>query len=390
MTKKLKSLLDLKTFAKFFLLLIVFSILGCVAFWANNNYKGLMSEKDQLLAELSSVKKELEELKNQDQIKINSELKASIEAIEKTYMKVVVVYEKLIDFRDHGGKTVKFDEQFAKSMSLLADKDYKQAQKSLDELDAAIASASAPKLVEVIPVNTPVNNQPPTAGYSRQQVETNVGNFLVSIVSSDLATTRVIVDTASASTCTNDCPVLPLSDYVSRSGAYAGINGSYFCPASYPTCVGKTNSFDLLVMNKNKVYFNSDNNVYSNNPGVIFNGGSIRFVTAVSQWGRDTSIDSMLSNFPLLVFNNQIYFGGDSDPKHGSRGGRSFVANKGSVVFIGVVHNATVAEAAIVLRALGMENALNLDDGGSTALWSGGYKVGPGRNIPNSILFVRK
>ena len=27
---------------------------------------------------------------------------------------------------------------------------------------------------------------------------------------------------------------------------------------------------------------------------------------------------------------------------------------------------------------------------GSTALWSGGYKVGPGRNIPNAILFVNK
>lgn len=31
-----------------------------------------------------------------------------------------------------------------------------------------------------------------------------------------------------------------------------------------------------------------------------------------------------------------------------------------------------------------------LDNGGSTALWSGGYKVGPGRNLPNVILFVSK
>jgi len=31
-----------------------------------------------------------------------------------------------------------------------------------------------------------------------------------------------------------------------------GINGSFFCPADYPTCAGKTGSFDLLVMNKNK------------------------------------------------------------------------------------------------------------------------------------------
>ena len=38
----------------------------------------------------------------------------------------------------------------------------------------------------------------------------------------------------------------------------------------------------------------------------------------------------------------------------------------------------------------GMENALNLDEGGSTALWSGGYKAGPGRNIPNAVLFVKR
>lgn len=82
--------------------------------------------------------------------------------------------------------------------------------------------------------------------------------------------------------------------------------------------------------------------------------------------------------------------GGDGDPKKGSKGGRSFVGNKGNTAYIGVVHNATVAESAHALKALGLENALNLDDYGSTALWSGGYKVGPGRNLPNVVLFVRK
>ena len=198
---------------------------------------------------------------------------------------------------------------------------------------------------------------------------TDVGSFVVSIISADLASTKVIVDTASDGTCANNCPVLPLATFVSRSGAYAGVNGTYFCPASYPDCAGKTNSFDLLVMNKNKTYFNSDNNVYSANPGVIFGSGYIRFVSAVSQWGRDTGIDGMLSNYPLLVFNSQVNFGGNSDPKQGSRGNRSFIGSRGNTVYIGVVHSATTAESARVLKALGLENALNLDDGGSTALW---------------------
>lgn len=143
-------------------------------------------------------------------------------------------------------------------------------------------------------------------------------------------------------------------------------------------------------MNKNKVYFNSDNNVYSTVPAVIFLGGSMRFVGQSQQWGRDTSVDGVIANQPLLVSGGNVAFSGGSDPKQGSKGNRSFVANKGNVAYIGVVHNATVAEAAIALKGLGMDGALNLDSGGSTALWSGGYKLGPGRNIPNAILFVKK
>lgn len=242
------------------------------------------------------------------------------------------------------------------------------------------------------PAPAPAPNQsnvPPSAGYSRQTVTTDVGNFLVSMGAADITSTRVLVDTASSSDCSSNCPVLSLSEYVSRNGGFAGVNGTYFCPQDYASCAGQENTFDLLVMNKDGTYFNSDNNVYSNNPAVIFGNGYIRFITAASQWGRDTSPNGVISNFPLLVFNSQVYFGGDDDPKKGSKGGRSFIANKGTKVYIGVVHNATVAESARVLHALGMENAMNLDNGGSTALWYGGYKVGPGRNIPNAIIFAQ-
>lgn len=233
-----------------------------------------------------------------------------------------------------------------------------------------------------------VNNTPPLSGkYSKQSVKTDAGVFTVYLVAGDTNSTKIIVDTASTSDCGNNCPVLSLSEYVSRNSGWAGINGTYFCPKDYPTCSGKENTFDLLVMNKDKIYFNSSNNIYSTNPAVIFGQGYTRFVTSGSQWGRDTGVNGVLMNYPLLVFNSNISFGGDSDPKKGSRGSRSFVANKGSIVYIGVTLNATVAENALVMKALGMENALNLDSGGSTALWHGGYKVGPGRGIPNAIIF---
>ena len=255
----------------------------------------------------------------------------------------------------------------------------------IKDLAKALEKPKAPPVPEA-----PASNTPPGSGFSRQSVTTDVGSFTVSLVAADLNSTRVIVDTAADGDCRDNCPVLSLAAYAARSGAFAGVNGSYFCPASYPQCAGKTNSFDTLLMNKNKVYFNSDNNVYSTVPAVIFSGNSARFVGQSLEWGRDTGIDAVLANHPLLVAGGQVVFGGNGDPKQGSKGNRSFVAAKGSTVYIGVVHSATVAESARALATLGMDQALNLDSGGSTALWSGGYVVGPGRDIPNALLFVRR
>jgi len=351
----------------------------------------LKEENEELKRKLTENLMKLAELESEDQFKVNKDLKQKIASIENTYKKAVSTYEELLKLKENSNNTDSFDNEFTKAIVLLANQDYEGAGKSLADLSGKI-SAEQTRIASTftIPVNVPANNTPPGSGYSRQTVSSDAGSFMVSVVAADLGSTKVIVDTASDSDCGNNCPVLPLATYVSRNGAFAGVNGSYFCPASYPSCAGKTNTFDLLAMNKNKTYFNSDNNVYSNNPVVVFQSGSMRFIGSGSGWGRDTGVDGVLMNYPLLVSGGNVSFGGDDDPKKGSKGNRSFVANKGSTGYIGVVHNATVAEAARVLKTMGVENALNLDNGGSTALWSGGYKVGPGRDLPNVILFVRK
>ena len=351
----------------------------------------LGKENEDLKQKLAENLMKLKELEEEDQYVVNQNLKKQIANIETGYKKAVSTYESLLKLKEISESTDAFDKDFTSAIVYLANKDYELAIASLDELNGKIA-AEQTKIVAsfTIPPSVPQSNDAPGSGYSRQTVNTEIGQYLVSLIAGDLSSTKVIVDTASAGDCTNDCPVLPLAAYVARTGAYAGVNGSYFCPAEYPSCAGKTNSFDTLLMNKDKTYFNSNNNVYSSVPAVIFGGGYIRFVGASSDWGRDTGIDSMIANQPLLVSGGNVVFGGDGDPKKGSKAGRSFVANKGNTVYIGVVHSATVAESAVALKALGMENALNLDSGGSTALWSGGYKVGPGRALPNVILFVRK
>ena len=234
------------------------------------------------------------------------------------------------------------------------------------------------------------DNTPPGAGFKRQSVKTDVGTFSVSVVAANIGSTRVIVDTASASDCSNECPALPLGEYVSRNGAFAGLNGSFFCPLEYPSCAGKTNSFDTLLMNKDKYYFNSGNNVYSTIPAVIFGSGYVRFIKQSLEWGRDTNVDGVIANYPLYTFDNAIEFSGNSDGKLTNKSGRTFFGATGDTIYLGIVHSATAAEAAQVLQALGIHNSIGMDNGGSTALWSGGYKAGPGRNIPTAILFLSR
>jgi len=56
-----------------------------------------------------------------------------------------------------------------------------------------------------------------------------------------------------------------------------------------------------------------------------------------------------------------------------------------------LVTNASVTDSAYALQALGVKDALNLDGGGTSALYiSGSYKVGPGRLLPNAVVLVPK
>ncbi|HLC94340.1 MAG TPA: phosphodiester glycosidase family protein [Patescibacteria group bacterium] len=350
-------------------------------------------ELTDLKKNLTQTSQELDDLKNQDQYLINQKLQEDIGNIEITYKTTVSAYEKLLKVREAttAKKTQKIDDFFSDALVFLSQQNYvaasavlKQLSQELTKIEEELAQAATAGQ------NVAVVNTPPSSGYRRQNVKTDAGTFLIDIIVADLNSTKVIVDTASAGDCRNDCPVLSLAEFAQRSGAFAGINGPYFCPASYPNCSDKKNSFDTLLMNKDKTYFNSDNNVYSTVPAVIFSGNSARFVTQSLQWGRDIGVDAVIASQPLLVLNNEIVFFGDGEAKRASRGSRSFIGATRNTVYIGVVRTATVAEVAKVVKTLGITNALNLDSGGSTALWNGRYLAGPGRATPFGILLTRK
>lgn len=342
---------------------------------------------------IASISAEIDRLNQVDLRVANAKVKKEIFDLKTSFNAAVVAYEEVLNLEDRGSKVTTELSKFSSVLNFLAKDDLASAQKVLNDLTAEINKEKtrlASLTIAPIPANVPEIKGAPTSGYRRQKVMVGDSAFLVDVVAADLSSTKVIVDTASDSTCTNNCPVMSLAAYAGRSGAYAGVNGTYFCPETYPSCVDKKNSFDVLVMNKNKVYFNSDNNVYSTVPVAIFQGNSARFIGASSGWGRDTGADAVIANRPLLVLGGNIAFGSGGEEKEVIRSNRSFVGASGNIAYIGVVHGASVVETAKVLQAMGIKDALNLDSGGSTAMWAGGYKVGPGRNLPNVVLFVKR
>ncbi len=374
--------------------MVVAGLLLGISIWIYVLYKKETSSLEYKFSnQINNISSELESMKKEDQYKKNMVLEEEIKNIQTTYQKAIDVYEEMIDLRVEINKNQKTYNEFSQALAFLLKGNYASAsanllilEKEIVSLRAALASKSAVAVVEI-----KKSNEAPVSGYSKQGVEVEGENFVVDILAASLDSTRVVVETASESDCSNNCPVSTLADFVNKSGGFAGINGPYFCPAEYPSCSGKTNSFDTLLMNKNKYYFNSGNNVYSSVPAMIFSGNSARLVGKSAEWGRDGRVDSVIASQPLLLSGGEIRYGDDGDTKRTQKGNRSFIAYKGNSVFIGVVRNATVAEVAKVLKSLGIEGALNLDSGGSTAfLVNGKYIAGPGRQTPFGIVLVRK
>ncbi|MBI2465174.1 phosphodiester glycosidase family protein [Candidatus Shapirobacteria bacterium] len=376
-------------------------ILIMVALVSTQVFMAVLSEEEQqrlgneqtLNSKLSELQKSLEEKNNSfedfkktDQVLLNQKLEADLKDIKVGYSGLIGTYEHLVDLRGEKKIYAKVDTMFALALNQLSENNYASAAATIKGLEDEIKKEQEKRALAAaaaVPVATGNSGATGT-------VKTESGEFRTNIISADLRSVKVVVDTASPSDCADNCPVLPLATFAQRSGAFAAINGPYFCPASYPACASKKNSFDTLMMNKNKTYFNSGNNVYSSVPAAIFSTNS-RFVRQSSEWGRDTGIDSVIAGQPLLVFNGQSMFAGDGDPKKSGKGTRAFIGATDSTVYIGLVYNVTVAEMANVIVSKGIKNAINLDSGGSIAMWNNGrYVAGPGRDLPFGIMLVRR
>lgn len=253
------------------------------------------------------------------------------------------------------------------------------------------------------------SGQPPllpvVATSSKVSVVSSRGTFSVNqmTLSADSLAYKIMTDTGNASDCDNNCTVFSLAEYVGRRNASAGIHGSYFCPSTYSTCVGQTNSYFYPVFNSfSRVMINQDRVKYTNQPMVVFDTTNTPHYIAHTkdfdtvgefEQRNNLTVQAAISNSPMMVVNGQnVLNTNELDTKQATvKSSRGALGWKGTTTYLFVVSGATVIDSAAVADAMGLDFALNLDGGGSTALYNAGaYIIGPGRGLPNAIVVVPK
>jgi hypothetical protein len=233
-------------------------------------------------------------------------------------------------------------------------------------------------------------------GYSRLSVPTPRGTYSVHLIKERLAEVSVRTLTANSSDCRSDCPAKPLAQYVAENGAFAGMNGTYLCPPDYAACAGKVNSYDYAIYNSALRRWINRSALIGQNALLTFNGSSTSVYRRSYVYGQNASlmnapITAAITMFPLLLQNGAVV---DSEFEQTAvqlaKGTKGAIGVDGTYVYLAIVSNATVTDSAYVLQALGARDALNLDGGGTSAMYhSGSYRVGPGRLLPNAIVLTK-
>ena len=237
-------------------------------------------------------------------------------------------------------------------------------------------------------------------------ITTSRGDFKVNIITADLNEPglELLSLTASQKDCKKNCPAKSLEDYVVDNKALVAIHGAYFCPTDYGACASKKNSYFYP-------FYNSPTKKLINGSEIKWLQGSILVMAEngnhyIYPSGRDfksvkdfetknnTKITFLVSNNPALVQNgkNIISKAGNLDKKQlttkAPRGGMGF---KGNTVYFFVATKATVPDLAAIAVSLGLDTAINLDGGASSAMYyQDKYLVGPGRLLPTAIVVRKK
>lgn len=237
------------------------------------------------------------------------------------------------------------------------------------------------------PTPTPKPKPTPTVAPTIQTAPSSVqstGSYTV--LTYDLGGTSVVTSTASDDECDNDCPTKSLADHIADNGGRAGMNGTYFCPPDYSWCAGKINTYDFPVWNNRaKKWMEADKLSWGGRGTMLFRPGSAQF--CAGGCGGPSDITGGIVNYPSLMAGGQILVNeGNVADNLKTKGTRSGIGFGNGKLFLVIARSANMIDLAGIFQSLGATDALNLDGGGSVAMWEGGYKVGPGRSLPNAVV----
>lgn len=274
----------------------------------------------------------------------------------------------------------------------LATGDYTGGYNTLRKLGLGITNAN----LRLIPVDVGL-------AQTRKSISTARGLFTVNYLSFNRTNPLIVIttDTGQTTDCHNGCAVYSLGTYVERRHGVAGIHGTYFCPAEYPSCSGQTNSYLYPVYNSySRVMVNNARIKYTTQPMVAFDLANTPYYfhqakdfinQATFEANYGVKLRAAISNGPQLVEKGvNVLHPSSLDSKQATvKSYRGALGWKGDTIYLMVVEGATVTDSAAVMTALGLDYAINLDGGGSTAMFNAShYVLGPGRSLPNAIVLL--
>ena len=101
------------------------------------------------------------------------------------------------------------------------------------------------------------------------------------------------------------------------------------------------------------------------------------------------SLTAGIVNFPGILNNGQITVEPSKlSEKQANKGTKAGLGFGDTNVYLLIADDADMIDFATIFKTLGAKYALNMDGGGGTALYNdNGYIAGPGRGLPNAVLF---
>ncbi len=336
-------------------------------------------EKQNLESQLSNLEAELETIKNTPEGSLVSNVNEAYELYGDYEAKIQRNENAKLDVGEALSKMDEFGQK-------IIDQEFDELKTIIEEENAKL-DETYQEYLATLPPPPP----PPSSGYTYTTVQTEKGSHGVYLIKMPLSEVRVKTVSASSGDCSNNCPTKSLGDYVNEYGAFAGMNGSYFCPPDYSSCGGKVNSFDYALYHSQQgKWLNKDARSWDKTGMFTFRGGSYEFYKKSNEFGGG-SVDAAISNYPSLLKNNEVVVkDGDLTSFQKIKGTRGAIGVGGENIYLAIITNATVEEAAYAMKALGAKYALNLDGGGSSAMYiDGRYVVGPGRSLPTAVLLTR-